>query len=321
MHRSGLLRAPRRTARVRAAVAIGALALAGCGIGGGTSTSTPSGPVNRGSIVIGAFNFSESVILANMYADVLTKAGYRTTVKKLGSREVVEPALERGNLDVVPEYLATLTEFLNNKINGPKAKPLASPSVPKTLAALRSLAGPRGLRVLTPSAAADENAFAVTQQFAANHHLKTLSDLAGYRGKLILGGPPECQTRPFCKPGLEQVYGIHFTGFTSLDAGGPLTKTALQRGTIQIGLVFSSDGSLPVFGLTVLADNKHLQNADVVVPVVRATKDQPALATALDRLSAVLTTNDLVQLNKKVDIERQDPAAVARTFLSSKGLV
>jgi osmoprotectant transport system substrate-binding protein len=205
----------------------------GSGLGGGS-----------GKIVVGAANFSENEILANLYADVLTKAGYSVTIKNVQSREVYEPALEHGQLDVMPEYAATLTEFLNVKAHGPNATPLATPDITKTLAALKTIAARHGLEPLTPSTATDENAFAVRKDFAEAHHLTTLSDLAGYHGKLVLGGPPECPTRPFCELGLERTYGIHFTSFRSLDAGGPLTIAAIRSGSVQIGLVFSSDPAL-----------------------------------------------------------------------------
>ena len=100
------------------------------------------------------------------------------------------------------------------------------------------------LNVLDPAQAADQNAFAVTKNFAEDNDLHTLSDLKAYKGKLVLGGPPECPKRPFCQLGLEEKYGIKFTGFLSLDTGGALTKAALKSGKVQIGLVFSTDSSL-----------------------------------------------------------------------------
>jgi osmoprotectant transport system substrate-binding protein len=197
-----------------------------------------------GTLVVGAANFGESQVLANLYADALKAAGFQTSVKPVTNREVYEPALENGQLDVFPEYVGTLTEFLNKKVNGPNAPAKARGDLNATVAALKGLAEPRGLSVLTASAAADENAFAVTKAFATANSLTKLSDLKNVKTALVLGGPPECPTRPFCRPGLEKTYGLRFAGFTSLDAGGPLTKTALKKGDIQVGLVFSSDGSL-----------------------------------------------------------------------------
>jgi osmoprotectant transport system substrate-binding protein len=246
-------------------------------------------------------------------------------VKTVGAREITEPALEKGSsgggVDVVPEYLATFTEFLNNKKNGANATAVASGDVTKTLAAGQGLAGGYGITLFTPSAATDENAFAVTQKFAKANNLTTLSDLAGYTGKIILGGPPECPKRPFCEPGLVKTYGIKFAGFKALDAGGPLTKQAIAQGKVTVGLVFSSDGGIGALGLQVLTDDKHLQNADNVVAAVNSKIGaDAALKAALDSVDAVLTTDDLVALNKSVDIDRKDPAAVAKAYASSKGL-
>jgi osmoprotectant transport system substrate-binding protein len=272
--------------------------------------------------VVGAFGFGESKILANLYAGVLTKAGYTASVKELTNREVVEPALEKGEVQVVPEYLATLTEFLNAKVNGANPTPKASGDVDATYAALQELATPLGITVLTPSAAADQNAFAVTRDFATTNSLTTLSDLATYSksNDVRLGGPPECPTRPFCQPGLEKTYGATFSGFTSLDAGGPLTKQALKQDKIDVGLVFSSDGGVAAFDLVVLEDDKKLQNADNVVPAINSDVESPELVAALDALSAVLTTDDLIAMNKAVDIDRKDPADVAQEYLASKNL-
>lgn len=197
-----------------------------------------------GKVVVGAANFSESQILANIYAAALRGAGFDASVKPVTNREVYEPALERGEISAFAEYVGTLTEFLNKKANGPNAPALASSDLQATVTALRGLAAKKGLRVLEPSQAADQNAFAVTTTFAEDNDLQVLSDLKRYKGPLVLGGPAECPTRPFCQPGLEKTYGLKFTGFQALDAGGPLTKAALKQGKIQLGLVFSSDGSL-----------------------------------------------------------------------------
>jgi osmoprotectant transport system substrate-binding protein len=198
----------------------------------------------KGKVVVGGANFNESQILANIYAEVLKAAGFDASVKPVTNREVYEPALERGDITVFAEYAGTLTEFLNKKANGPKATALASGDLEATVTALRGLAEKKGLKVLDPSQAADQNAFAVTKNFATDNNLRTLSDLKNYKGDLVLGGPPECPTRPFCQLGLQDKYGIHFSGFQSLDAGGPLVKAALKSGKVQLGLVFSTDSSL-----------------------------------------------------------------------------
>jgi len=194
-----------------------------------------------GSIKVGGANFTESTVLANVYADVLKKAGYDASVKEVGNRELYLKALEAGDIQVFPEYLSTFTEFLD----GDESRQVASGDVQKTLEALKPLAEKVGLTVGEPSDAADQNAFAVTTAFADKLGVKTLSELGEACGSgLILGGPTECPDRPFCQPGLEKTYGLKFDSFRELDAGGPLTKTALQQGQISIGLVFSSDGAL-----------------------------------------------------------------------------
>lgn len=199
-----------------------------------------------GKIVVGAANFAENQTLANLYALALNAAGFQASVKTVGTRETYAPALQKGELQVVPEYAGTLTEYLNKSENGPDAKALASGDLESTLQALRDLGQKTGLAFGQPSAAADQNAFAVTKAFADANGLKTLSDLAAKcnGGPLVLGGPPECPERPFCRPGLEETYGLEFTGFQQLDAGGPLTLTALRQGRVHLGLVFSSTGAL-----------------------------------------------------------------------------
>ncbi|SDX70832.1 osmoprotectant transport system substrate-binding protein [Modestobacter sp. DSM 44400] len=203
-----------------------------------------SGPI----VVGGTSTFTESLVLANVYADVLDAAGFDATVQGVGNRELYLPALERGEIQVFPEYLSTVTEFINKQpeVNGPDAEPVASGDVDATVAALEPLADKVGLVFGTPSEATDQNAFAVTKAFADQLDISTLSELADAcgDGSLTLAGPTECPTRPFCQPGLEDTYGLQFAGFTPTDTGGPLTKTAIQQGDVSIGLVFSSDGAL-----------------------------------------------------------------------------
>jgi osmoprotectant transport system substrate-binding protein len=200
-----------------------------------------------GPISVGGAGFTESKVLATIYADVLKAAGFDASVKEVGSRELYLPALISGtDIQVFPEYLSTVTEFINKQVNGANAKPVASGDVQATLSGLQPLADQVGLVFGKPSAAADQNAFAVTKKLADTLKVTTLSELASAckDGSLILGGPKECPTRPFCQPGLEQTYGLKFASFTALDAGGPLTKAAIQQGKVSIGLVFSSDGAL-----------------------------------------------------------------------------
>jgi osmoprotectant transport system substrate-binding protein len=201
-----------------------------------------------GTIAVGGSNFTESTVLAHVYADVLNAAGFTASVQAVGNRELYLPALERGEIQVFPEYLSTATEFINKQpeVNGPDAQPVASGDVAATVTALQPLAQKVGLMFGTPSEATDQNAFAVTKAFADQLKVSTLSELAAAcgDGSLTLAGPTECPTRPFCQPGLQDTYGLKFAGFTPTDTGGPLTKTAIQKGDVSIGLVFSSDGAL-----------------------------------------------------------------------------
>jgi osmoprotectant transport system substrate-binding protein len=211
-----------------------------------------AGALQQGSgpITVGGANFTESTVLANVYADVLDAAGFDASVREVGNRELYLPALISGSeIQVFPEYLATLTETLNRQANGPNAtqdKPVASGDPQETLAGAQPLVEQVGLVLGEPSEAADQNAFAVTKAFADQVGVSTLSELADAcsDGSLVLGGPTECPERPYCQPGLEETYGLQFANFRELDSGGPLTKAALQQGEISIGLVFSSDGAL-----------------------------------------------------------------------------
>jgi len=200
-----------------------------------------------GAITVGAADFTESTILGNIYADVLGAAGFDATVRTVGNRDLYLPALiSGGDLQVFPEYLSTVTEALNAQVNGADPEPVSSGDVDATRDALQSLADQVGLTFGEPSEAADQNAFAVTQEFADALDVSTLSELADAcgDGSLVLGGPEECPTRAFCQPGLEDTYGLQFAEFVPLDAGGPLTKAAIQQGEVSLGLVFSSDGAL-----------------------------------------------------------------------------
>jgi osmoprotectant transport system substrate-binding protein len=200
-----------------------------------------------GPVVVGAGTFTESTILANIYAGVLQAAGFDASVREVGNRDLYLPALISGtDLQVFPEYLATVTEAVNKSVNGPDAPLIASGDAQATRDALQPLADQVGLTFGTPSEAANRNAFAVTQEFADALGVSTLSELADAcgDGSLVLGGPAECPTRPYCQPGLEETYGLTFAEFREFDSGGPATKAAIQQGEVSMGLVFSSDGAL-----------------------------------------------------------------------------
>jgi osmoprotectant transport system substrate-binding protein len=279
---------------------------AACGsTNGGTATSSP-----KGTLTVAGFNFPESSILAEIYGQSLAHAGYTINYKLLlGTREVVAPALESGQIDVYPGYAATDLEFYNKGAGEATGDSVA------TTAKLNSHLQPLGLIALDPSPAVDQNAFAVTKATQAKYNLTKLSDLAPIGGQLTLGAGPECPTRPFCQPGLKKTYGINFKAFKPLDTDGPLTRAAFKNGSIDVGLVFSSDGDLNSLGLVVLQDDKHLENADNVVPILRQAAASTEVKNVLNAVNAKLTTADLVTMNSQVGIQHQDPAAVATAWL------
>lgn len=284
-----------------------------CGSSGGGSPSTAT---NKGTVTVAGFNFSESSILANIYGGALKGQGWTVNYKlNLGNREIVEPALVKGDIDLYPGYAATELEFVN------KGKGEATPDATATVAKLNSYLSPNGLKATTPSQAVDTNAFAMTKAKSDAVKATKLSDLAvtGVNGTLVLGGPPECPTRPFCQKGLMSTYGINFKSFKPLDADGPLTRAALDKGDIDLGLVFTTDGDLGVKNYVVLQDDKHLQNADNVVPVVRTKAVNTDAQAVLDSVSAKITTADLQSMNKSADIDKQDPGPIAQKWLKDHG--
>jgi osmoprotectant transport system substrate-binding protein len=207
------------------------------------TTGLEKGP--GGNITVGAADFSESATLGEIYGLALTAAGYTVKVQQIGNRELYEPALEKGDVAVVPEYAATLATFLQGKVDKGGKDP-SSTDINTTMANLKTLGDKVGLVFGAASEAQDQNAFASTTAFSDKYGVKTLSDLAAKcsGAATVLGGPAECPQRPKCQQGLVDVYNFQAGKFASLDAGGPLTKTALKTGTASVGLVFSSDGAL-----------------------------------------------------------------------------
>jgi osmoprotectant transport system substrate-binding protein len=309
----------------RLAAALGLLLLlAACGGGDDDAfSSSNEGGGSGETIVVGGATFTESLIMMEMYEALLEDAGYTVEVKPVESRELYAPELESGNIDVVPEYAATITEYLNREVNGPDAEVLARPDVDATVEALRELAEPRGLRALEPAEAANQNAFFVTKEFAAKHSLTTLSDLGESGLPIVLAGTPECPERAKCEIGLRELYGITITQDLPLGFGSVQNKQAVVQGRAQLGLSGTTDGTLGDLGLVVLEDDKGLQNADNLIPVVNA--DGPAateeVAEILNGLSAVLTSDDLAELNRRVDEDREQAADVARSYLQDEGLL
>ncbi|GGX83914.1 ABC transporter substrate-binding protein [Streptomyces fructofermentans] len=309
--------------RRRAAFA-GLLLLTGCASGPSLENrgDVTAPPGDSRHLTVGSAGFTESDLLATMYALLLERAGYRTSMLTVANRELYEPALESGQIDVVPEYAATFADWLNAKADGPDAPPVGSPDLDITMRALRELAAPRGLVVLDPGRAVDQNAFAVTAAYARKHRLRTLSDLGRSGLPVRLAAGDECVRRPYCEPGLRRTYGIDITAVDPKGVGTTQAKLAVQSGRDQMLLTTTTDATLDEFGLVLLADDRHLQNADHIVPVVnRSRAGSERVATALDALNKVLTTADLASMNRQVDSWRRLPEDVARTYLKDEGLL
>lgn len=292
--------------KARSATLAMVLALALTAVACGTST----GGGGKGTITIGGFKFSEGSVLAELYGQALQHDGYTVNFKlNLGTREVVAPAIKSKQIDLYIGYAATDLEYWNNSAGE------ANGDVTATTSKLNGHLQSVSLEALTPSAAVDQNAFAMTKANAQKYNATKLSDLAAIGNQLVLGAGAECPQRPFCQPGLEKTYGIHFKEFKALDTDGPLTRAAFANGTIQVGLVFSSDADLNNLGLQVLQDDKHLEAADNVVPIIRNAAASDEVKKVLNAISSGLTTDELVQLNSQVELQHQDADVATKNFL------
>ena len=302
----------RRSIAVIAALA-GATLLAACS---SSSTTGPTGASSaKPSITIGATNFEEQEIVANLYGDVLSHAGFPVKVEPaLGTRAVVVPAIEHGQIDLEPDYAASLLGYLH----GGNPQP-AGDQIGTAVAADNAALAKYGVVVLPAAKALDTNVFAVTKATANKDHLTTISSLKPYASHLTLGGPPECPTFAGCEPGLQKVYGLHFAGFKSLDEAGPLSVAALKNGEVQVVELFSSDGNVVSNNFVALTDNKHLEGADYIVPVIRKSVDTSGVASVLNQIDNKLTTNAISKLNLDVTAKQEQPAAVAQAWVKSVG--
>jgi osmoprotectant transport system substrate-binding protein len=287
-----------------------ALALVAAACGSGEDSADRDGP----TIVVGSTNFGEQEILGEIFAQALENAGYSVETKfQLGARDVVNPALKDGQIDLMVEYTGTLLTFEGGTSTTDSAGTHAD--------LVANLAG-KGITVLDYAPAQDKNGFVVTADTAAEYGLSKVSDLAAQNGNLVLGGPPECPERDFCLIGLEGVYGLDFKSFQPLDVGGPLTVAALDGGEIDVGLLFTSDGVIAAKGYVLLEDDKLLQPVENIVPVMRTeTLDQydSALSDLLNDVAAEITTAELSELNKRFGIDAEDADALAKEWLADKG--
>ncbi len=261
------------------------------------------------SIVVGSANFPESELIATIYAKALTGVGVKATTKlSIGSREVYFPALKDGSIDLLPEYTGATLSYLD---------PKATASAPDDVAAALKTALPSGVEMLTPSGAADADTLTVTKATAAKYSLTSISDLQPYASKLVVGGPPEWKTRKEGALGLKTLYGLNFKQFRALDAGGPLTLAALKNGQIDAGDVFSTDPNIAA--LFPLKDDKNLFAAQNIVPLIASAKKSTKVDDLLDKVSAALTTDDLVEMNAKLN-DKQPIDTVAADWLTAHDL-
>jgi osmoprotectant transport system substrate-binding protein len=284
----------------------------------GSASSVPEGP----AISIGAQDFGESAIVAQIYKGALENAGYNADVQELtGFRDLVFGAFDSGDINLAPDYVASQLEFLLAQAG--EAGGQATSDVDETLAKLEPLLADKDLVALTPSDAVDTNAFVITQETSDDKGITSLSDLAAKGSDLTLGAPPDCETNGFCIPGLQRVYGVDFTGhFSPLDFG--LIPDALDAGEVQVGVVGSTDGRLAdeSTGWVLLEDDKGMFAADNVFPVAsKALVDAYGndFKNLMDSISSQLTTDDLIAMNKRYDIDHDDADAIAADWLSDHG--
>ena len=290
-----------------------------CGSEGFEGDSGGSGD----KVTIVGQKFTEADIMTELYKQLLEKEGFETEVKNLGARDIYLDPLQKGDVQVSADYLSSMTEALNRKANGDDADQVASPDVEETLDQLKTLGAEYDITPLEPAKAEDANSYAVTKDYAEKNNLTTLSDLGKLGKPVALAAASDCSQRPDCGKGLESVYGIKVSKIEPLGFGTPDTKNALSEGEVQLGQVGTTDGSLDQKGLVVLEDDKNWQNAENLVPVVNSAwlKKNTKAEDALNKLSDVLTTEDLTMLNAKVDGERLEASQVAEDYLKEKGLV
>lgn len=307
----------RRTAAA-ALVAAAALTLSACG--GNSDPLSSGGEGGSGSdpntIVVGSANFTESEIIANIYADVLRVNGFDASTRlSIGSREAYIPAVRDGSIDLIPDYTGNLLLYLD-----PEATATAAADVD---AALAEALGD-DLAISTPAPAEDKDAVVVTRETADRWNLTNISDLAPYAGEVRFGGPPEFAERPVGLPGLRDKYGVDIpaANFVPIsDGGGPATVAALVSGDITAANLFTTTPAIVENDLVALADPDNNFPAQNVVPVFNPSKQSDKLTMVLDAVSEKLTTEELLALNQEVSGEaKTEPAAAATAWVAEQGL-
>ena len=297
----------KRSMMTLAAAAASTLVLAACG----SAQSFDGGSSPSSTIVVGSQDYYSNEIIAEVYAQALENAGYTVDRQmRIGQREVYMPEIEAGSIDVFPEYTGNLLQYLDSNATARSADEVYT-----------ALTGalPQGLRALDQAPATDQDSYVVTAEFAQEHSLASIGDLAG-AGPVTLGGNSELETRPYGPAGLSQTDGVT-VAFTPIeDSGGPLTVKALRDGDIQLANIYSSDPALADGTVTVLQDPKGLFLASHVVPLASARVDDAA-AAVINRVSGALEPSDLVEMNRASTREQKSASTIARDWLASKGLV
>jgi osmoprotectant transport system substrate-binding protein len=287
-----------------------------------------TGPSHRGSpqasagradatITVGSFNFPESVLLAHIYAGALAAKGFPVrVVPDLGTRELVDPALMNGLIQLVPEYTGSALNFLS------LGRLVATSDAAATYRSLTRAAERLDLVAAQRAPAQDANAIVVTAATAARYHLRSIADLLKVAPRLVFGGPPECRERADCLPGLKRVYGLRFKTFVATDTG-PLTLQALDAGQIGAALLFTTDPGIPARHMVILDDTRALQPAENITPLIRRSTVErygPRLLATLNAVSARLTTTTLLHLNERVQ-RGMKPQTVASAWLRMQALI
>jgi osmoprotectant transport system substrate-binding protein len=298
-----------------AAASVPALAACSSGItslDGEGNTLAGGGGSSKGGLTIGTANFTENQVLGYLYAAVLESAGVKTTVRpNLGTREILIPALKGGDIDLLPEYQGALLHYL-----APKDKATEEGEMQNALA----MALPAGLQVLPYGKAEDSDAFVVTRETADKYGLASLADLKKQNGKLVIGAAPEVKKREVGAVGLQEVYGVEFKAFKSLDSSGPLVKGALKKGDVDVANLFTTDTDIVANDWVVLSDPKNLIPGQHIVPLIADRKADSTVRKALAQLGNVLTTAQLTELNRQVDKDKKDPEDVANDYAKQHGL-
>mgnify|MGYP000158908371 CR=1 FL=1 len=283
-----------------------------------------SGGYSGGPIIIGSQQYYSNEIIAELYAQMMEKVGLSVTREyQIGQREVYLPELEAGKIHVIPEYGGNLLEYYSKtSASGSPTAATASrtagdtASIQDTL--LRTL--PHSLTVLNPAEATDQDSLTVTKATAQAHSLTSIGDLASLGRSVTIAANSEFTTRPYGPKGLKAVYGVDASVTPVEDSGGPLTVKALTDGTVDVADIYSSDPAIGVKDLVILSDPQMLILPQNVTPLVSASL--PAIAvTAINRVSALLTPDELRSLNQRSTGEKLSSKTIATDWLTSKKLL